>query len=90
MVSDDEILEAYRLLASKEGIFGEPASAASLAGLMKLVRQGLNLAEQRVVCIITGAGLKDPDLAVSSITAHTQEIEPNIEALEAAALAPLT
>ncbi len=90
MVSDDEILEAYRLLAAKEGIFGEPASAASLAGLMKLVRQGLNLAEQRVVCIITGAGLKDPDLAVSSITAHTQEIEPNIEALEAAALAPLT
>ena len=90
MVSDDEILEAYRLLASKEGIFGEPASAASLAGLMKLVRQGLNLAEQRVVCIITGTGLKDPDLAVSSITAHTQEIEPNIEALEAAALAPLT
>ena len=60
MVSDDEILEAYRLLASREGIFGEPASAASLAGLMKLVQQGLNLAEQRVVCIITGTGLKDP------------------------------
>ena len=85
-VSDDEILEAYRLLASKEGIFGEPASAASLAGLMKKVREGLNLAEQRVVCIITGTGLKDPDLAVSSITAHTLEIEPTIEALEAAAL----
>ena len=85
-VSDDEILEAYRLLASKEGIFGEPASAASLAGLMKKVREGLNLAEQRVVCIITGTGLKDPDLAVSSITAHTLEIEPTMEALEAAAL----
>ena len=85
-VSDDEILEAYRLLASKEGIFGEPASAASLAGLMKKVREGLNQAEQRVVCIITGTGLKDPDLAVSSITAHTLEIEPTIEALEAAAL----
>jgi len=85
-VSDDEILEAYRLLASKEGIFGEPASAASLAGLMKKVREGLNLAQQRVVCIITGTGLKDPDLAVSSITAHTLEIEPTIEALEAAAL----
>ena len=85
-VSDDEILEAYRLLASKEGIFGEPASAASLAGLMKKVREGLNLAQQRVVCIITGTGLKDPDLAVSSITAHTLEIEPTMEALEAAAL----
>ena len=85
-VSDDEILEAYRLLASKEGIFGEPASAASLAGLMKKVREGLNLAQQRVVCIITGTGLKDPDLAVSSITAHTLEIEPTMEALEAADL----
>ena len=85
-VSDDEILEAYRLLASSEGIFGEPASAASLAGLMKMVRGGLNLTEQRVVCIITGTGLKDPDLAVSSITAHTLEIEPTMEALEAAAL----
>ena len=85
-VSDDEILEAYRLLASREGIFGEPASAASLAGLMKMVRGGLNLTEQRVVCIITGTGLKDPDLAVSSITAHTLEIEPTMEALEAAAL----
>ena len=85
-VSDDEILEAYRLLASSEGIFGEPASAASLAGLMKMVREGLNLTEQRVVCIITGTGLKDPDLAVSSITAHTLEIEPTMEALEAAAL----
>ena len=87
MVSDDEILEAYRLLASQEGIFGEPASAASLAGLMKLVRQGLNLAEQRVVCIITGNGLKDPDLAVSSATAETIEVEATIEAVEAAALA---
>ena len=85
-VSDDEILEAYRLLASKEGIFGEPASAASLAGLMKMVREGLNLSGQRVVCVITGTGLKDPDLAVSSITAHTLEIEPTMEALEAATL----
>ena len=51
-----------------------------------MVREGLNLTEQRVVCIITGTGLKDPDLAVSSITAHTLEIEPTMEALEAAAL----
>ena len=68
----------------------QPRRRPWLAGLVKMVRQGLNLAEQRVVCIITGAGLKDPDLAVSSISAHTQEIEPNIESLEAAALTPLT
>ena len=88
MVSDDEILEAYRLLASREGLFGEPASAASVAGLIKQVRQGLNLADQRVVCIITGSGLKDPDLAVSSVTAQTVEIEPTMEAVEAATLTP--
>ena len=87
MVSDAEILDAYRLLAAKEGIFGEPASAASVAGLIKKVNQGLNLAQQRVVCIITGTGLKDPDLAISSITAQTIEIEATIEAVEAVALA---
>jgi threonine synthase len=86
-VSDDEILEAYRMLASREGVFGEPASAASLAGLVKMVRQGLNLAGQRVVCIITGSGLKDPDLAVSSFHDQTIEVEPTIEAVEAVALA---
>ena len=88
MVSDDEILEAYRLISSREGIFGEPASAASVAGLIKLVRQGLNLSGQRVVCIITGTGLKDPDLAVSSVTAQTIEVEPVMEAVEEAVLAP--
>ncbi len=61
-VTDDEILAAYRLLASKEGVFGEPASAASVAGLIKTSKQGLNLSARRVVCLITGTGLKDPDL----------------------------
>ena len=87
MVSDDEILEAYRLIAAQEGIFGEPASAASVAGLIKLVRQGLNLDGQRVVCIITGTGLKDPDLAVSSVSAQIIEVEPSIEAVEEVAFA---
>ena len=86
-VTDDEILEAYRLLASLEGIFCEPASAASFAGLTKAVRGGLNLSSQRVVCILTGNGLKDPDLAVSSVAAKATEVEPTIEAVEAAALA---
>ena len=63
-VTDEEILSAYRLLAQKEGIFGEPASAASVAGLLKVTGQGMNLRDKKVVCIITGAGLKDPDTAI--------------------------
>jgi len=58
-VGDDEIMHAYRLMAVKEGIFGEPASAASLAGLIKMARKE-NFSGKRVVCIITGTGLKDP------------------------------
>jgi threonine synthase len=64
-VTDDEILDAYRNLAQLEGVFGEPASASSVAGLFKSVRNGkLNLSESCVVCVITGSGLKDPDTAV--------------------------
>ena len=85
-VTDDEILEAYRLLASREGIFGEPASAACVAGLLKMRRNGLNLADKRVVCIITGSGLKDPDMAVSAAQANTVEVKANLEAIEAAIL----
>jgi threonine synthase len=61
-VSDDEILAAYKLLARKEGVFGEPASAASVAGLIKMAGQGLKLSGKKVVCLITGTGLKDPDV----------------------------
>ena len=63
-VTDEEILSAYRLLAQEEGIFGEPASAASVAGLLKVTGQGMSLKDKEVVCIITGAGLKDPDTAI--------------------------
>jgi threonine synthase len=59
LVTDEEILNAYRLVAIKEGIFGEPASAASLAGLIKLSKS-VNFSGKRVVCIVTGNGLKDP------------------------------
>ena len=52
-------MNAYRLAATEEGIFGEPASAASLAGLIKLAK-GKNFSGKRVVCIVTGTGLKDP------------------------------
>ncbi len=64
MVSDEEILSAQRLMATKGGVFGEPASAASLAGLIKLRRQGMDFSKSRVVCIVTGTGLKDTDTAV--------------------------
>jgi len=85
-VSDDEILDAYRALASKEGIFCEPASAASFAGLVKLHRQGLDLHDKRVVCVCTGNGLKDPDLAVSSAGVQAVEVLATMEAIEEATL----
>ena len=77
MVTDEEILSAYRLLAREEGIFAEPGSIASVAGLIKLkdqVKKGSN-----VVCILTGNGLKDPTTAIehSNATVHhtTSKIE---------------
>ena len=69
MVSDDEILTAYKILASKEGIFVEPASAASVAGILKLASKGYfeGLGKIKIVCVLTGHGLKDPDRAISSV-----------------------
>jgi len=64
MVSDDEILEAYRMMANLEGIFCEPASAASLAGVMKLGRKGFFKKGDVLVLTLTGHGLKDPDIAI--------------------------
>lgn len=64
-VSDDEILAAYRLVARAEGIFCEPSSAAGLAGLARSVREGrLDPAGKRIVAVLTGHGLKDPDTAL--------------------------
>ena len=62
-VTDGEILSAQRWLASSEGVFAEPASAASLAVLAKSVRSGLVAPGSTVVCVLTGSGLKDPDAA---------------------------
>jgi len=64
MVSDEQILAAQRLMATKGGVFGEPASAASLAGLIKLSRKGMDFSQSRVVCVVTGTGLKDTETAV--------------------------
>lgn len=72
MVSDKQILEAYKILAEKEGVFAEPASAASIAGLLKLINQQyfkkVKLNHKcRIVCILTGHGLKDPERAIKTI-----------------------
>ncbi len=65
-VSDEEILEAYRLVASTEGVFCEPASAASIAGVIKSVRRGLFKGGETIVCTLTGNGLKDPDTVIKA------------------------
>lgn len=67
-VTDEEILDAYQELARSEGVFAEPASAASLAGVIKLARTGYFAAGAAVVCVLTGHGLKDPDNAIKTAT----------------------
>lgn len=80
-VTDEEILEAYKMLAGLEGVFVEPASAASVAGVKKLAAQGyFGKSKARVVCTLTGHGLKDPDRAIQSV-AQPVEIEPKMEQL---------
>ncbi|MCO5993921.1 threonine synthase [Actinoallomurus rhizosphaericola] len=68
-VTDRQILAAYRLLAREEGVFVEPASAASVAGLLQASDEGLVRPGERVVCTVTGNGLKDPDWAISGAPA---------------------
>ncbi len=78
-VSDQEILAAYQLLAN-EGIFCEPASAASVAGLLKVAHQVP--AGATVVCVLTGNGLKDPDTAISAASTRLHDgIEPKLETI---------
>jgi threonine synthase len=79
-VTDEEILDAYSLLGAREGVFCEPASAASVAGLLKYGAEG------RVVCVLTGHGLKDPQTALSR-AAPVVPCECDIDALEQAVLA---
>jgi threonine synthase len=81
-VTDDEIMEAYRRIAREEGIFCEPASAASLAGLIK-ASQTRDLRGSSCVCIITGAGLKDPDTA-KTLAWREIDVPARLDAIEAA------
>ncbi|MGV3243867.1 threonine synthase [Staphylococcus sp. 11261D007BR] len=75
-VTDEEILEAYQLMTSKEGIFSEPASNASIAGLIKMSKMGKLEKGQKVVAVLTGNGLKDPDTAISLLKNPIQPL-PN-------------
>jgi threonine synthase len=83
MVSDDEIIEAYKLLASREGVFVDPASAASVAGLAKLIRQGYFARHGdggEVVCTLTGHGLKDPETAMR-IAPEARVVAPDLDTI---------
>jgi len=83
MVSDGEILAAQKLLATKEGVFGEPASAASVAGLLKMAKGGMALGGKRIVCIITGTGLKDAETAIKN-AAPFLKLPASLEVVEKA------
>ncbi|MDQ1380468.1 MAG: threonine synthase [Actinomycetota bacterium] len=74
-VTDAQILDAYRMLASQEGVFVEPASAASVAGLLRAAAEGLVERDETIVCTVTGHGLKDPNRAIAQI-----EARPAVEA----------
>jgi threonine synthase len=78
-VSDAQILDAYRFLAAHEGVFCEPASAASVAGLLKYGADGAG----RVACVLTGHGLKDPQTALDQV-GGVVPCEPTIAAVEKA------
>ncbi len=83
MVSDEEIMSAQKLMATRAGVFGEPASAAPLAGLIKLQRKGMDFSNKRIVCVVTGNGLKDTEAALKGAPAFL-ELPNDIAAVEKA------
>lgn len=85
-VSDDELLATQAMLARKEGVFCEPASAVSLCGALRDIKSGLIPAGSLVTCTLTGHGLKDPDIAIRGQEA-VQTVEAELEAVKAAILA---
>ena len=87
LVSDAEILQAYKLLAKEEGVFAEPASAASVAGLLKLCRHDYfkrithdTRHTTQIVCVLTGHGLKDPERAIKSVQ-EPKIVKPELKAI---------
>lgn len=87
-VTDEQIVEAYKLLARYEGVFCEPASAASVAGVIQLSRRGFFSGQPTVVCVLTGHGLKDPDRAIAE-SAEPMILDATMAAVEKAVLADL-
>ncbi len=77
-VSDEQILHAHRELARLEGVFCEPSSAASVAGMIQVAREEQVDPEALVVCVLTGNGLKDPTTAESGLTVDVTEAEPTV------------
>ena len=77
-VTDEQILHAYRELSRLEGVFCEPASAASVAGVIAGARDGQLDADALVVCVLTGNGLKDPTTAEKGLTVNVTEAEPTV------------
>jgi threonine synthase len=80
-VTDEEILAAYQKLASTEGVFCEPASAASIAGVIKQRKQGKISEGSTVVCVLTGNGLKDPNIALNTISKQPETVPATREAV---------
>ena len=78
-VSDEKIVEAYKLLASSEGILAEPASAASVAGVIQAHKKGLVKTGSKIVCILTGNGLKDPDNAIKFGASEVHKTSANMD-----------
>jgi threonine synthase len=83
--TDDEILAAQKLLAEKEGVFCEPASATSLAGAMRDINEGKIPEGSTIVCTLTGHGLKDPDIAIKQST-PVQTVDATLEQVKKAIL----
>ncbi|HPB68381.1 MAG TPA: threonine synthase, partial [Candidatus Omnitrophota bacterium] len=82
LVTDEEILEAYKLMAQGTGVFAEPASAASVAGILKLHERGFFKSHKgaRIVCTLTGHGLKDPNIAIKNVS-QPVTLEPELKAI---------
>ncbi len=84
--TDEEILSAQKLLADREGVFCEPASAISLAGMMRDIKNGKIPESSRIVCTLTGHGLKDPDTAIRQSSGPTLKVKAELTEVKKAIL----
>jgi len=84
--SDEEILLTQKMLADKEGIFCEPASAISVAGAIRDIKSGRIMNGSKVVCTLTGHGLKDPDTAIAQSKAPLIAVDATLDAVKRAIL----